>query len=318
MTKRPSRRKGSLLMIVAGGLLTLAATASLVVDLGLALQARAQRQAAVDAAALAACHALLPPVDQTLATNEAILWAGRNGCTLTAADVSFKQQANGRTAVTVTSNSDVPTTFGRLLGINTMKVRASASAGLGGLRSLPKGYMPFAIPATKQADGSWTVLDLDDKGKQTYVSLNASPPPKLILKSNKSTNGNFQALAFSGSGANDLHDEIVNGSETSLEIGDKVTTEPGNKTNQIKNGLEDRYKQNPDIIVPLMDQSEWAGVTGRSDVTIRGFLVARLDPIPKNGDQFTATLVSLVISAPASLDANNGAGGYAPLLISAP
>jgi type II secretory pathway pseudopilin PulG len=136
-----NEESGVILIVAALMMIAMLGMVAFVVDFGRAYVAQRQLQAGVDAAALAGAQHL-PIADE--ATTVAYQYGpgpgGKNELTIgTAVEVvatprcvkaapGCQQRFNTVNAINVTGRADVPLTFGRLLGMDTFTVRASATA----------------------------------------------------------------------------------------------------------------------------------------------------------------------------------------------
>jgi len=159
---RRSQRRGASYVIVLLGLLTLAATATLSIDLGMLLAARQQLQNAADAAALAGVGVLQLELDAGLAAQAAVDTAACNKVLKTPVTLDLSEDVtvgawdeengeiipfddtggapsvpDGVVAVRVSArrtvdspDGPIPAAFGRLLGFEHFETRAAATAGL--------------------------------------------------------------------------------------------------------------------------------------------------------------------------------------------
>ncbi|MFN3432095.1 MAG: pilus assembly protein TadG-related protein, partial [Candidatus Sericytochromatia bacterium] len=217
---RRRHRPGNVLVLV-----TLAATALLgagatVVDLGVGYSERARLQAAADAGAQAAARHLPPPANVAAAKAAAVEWAAKNGAATPIANVSVWDRPGGGKAVTVRCQTTVATGLARIFGIQQIPVSATASVAVAPVNEMPKGWVPFAVPAYREkyvgpsrgplhgllglgdphgGPDDWFVMSSAAGG---YALLTAEPsrggPTRLVLKSDDGHGGNFQALAIGG------------------------------------------------------------------------------------------------------------------------
>ncbi len=223
--------RGQVFFFVVALISVLGGMAAIAVDLGSYTADRRDLQNAADAIALAASQDL-PDQSETLATaNE---WAIKNGIdlsgmTVTVIPQSLPNEPNPRVLVEVERDHDF--TFGRLIGIDSKEVGASASA----VRTSPGGgggLMP------------WSVL-------QSAKSL-AAPGDEVVLKydANNVENGNFGALDVDGGGASGYEDAITYGSETpycaesavDCPYPSVVDTKTGNMTGPTQDGVDYRIE----------------------------------------------------------------------------
>ncbi|MDD3804754.1 MAG: pilus assembly protein TadG-related protein [bacterium] len=282
-------RSGQVVVLAAVFLGLLLVAIGLAVDMGFAFAARARLQNCCDAAALAGAKSI--PTAQEI-TNYAIDGYSRN----LNRDAAL-QSNNGTTAVYNIGNdqvtvitpyqdadtSDFPaerclkvssvriisTHFMKLLGINTMTIKAQAAAvGLpGGPVSTAKGCLPFGI-----------VWDDFTFGQ------------KIILKEGggSGAHGYYGALALGGNGASTFENNIMYGYPGLISIDQDaeewVPLEPGNMSGPTLKGITYRVnlcKHQPPCtasnyvsgcartgVVPVIEALD---LSGRSTVQIRGF-----------------------------------------------
>ena len=139
--------------------------------------------------------------------------------------------ANGILRVRVTVQRDVPTTLGRLAGVNTVKASRQASAGLGVSGVVKGGAFPLTI--------------CDEQAKAIMSRAITSPYPVELIDvdkvwkadcSSKNGSGNWGWLDCGGNGTPILADAIVNGCNIDITLAGSPPTitldgTPGNKIN---------------------------------------------------------------------------------------
>lgn len=309
-----SRRRGSVLPIVAASMSVVLGMAACVVDVAVGLGARTQIQAAVDAAAVSASYELAYPNNTGAVKAAAADWASRNGATVKPDDVRIWETALGQPAVTLTTTRVVPTSFARIFNVESFEVKATATAALGGLADYPGEVVPFGIPAY-QENGRWWI-----RGTDGYEQLRTGTNPTLLqLKAaGESYNGNFQALSDNGTGAGDYSQAIANGMTGVIKRGVIVQTKTGDMVGPTRNGVEARLARpgGENILVPLIAKADWDGVDGPTQVRVVGLAAAKLLPL-QNGQVF-AEFRTLVLGTPGSMSYTDTPGIYAPVLIETP
>jgi hypothetical protein len=236
MKKIISSDKGNILVLAAVGMLAVLGFASLSVDVGCLMTARAQLQNAVDAAALAGASGLL--YNPATATNRAIYFGGCNTCLnravqLSGADITFPT-AN---RIHVLSTFTAPLFFARAFGINQVNIAKSATAEIASICAT-NGLRPLAIP---QAD--WSIGDA------------------VVIKQGSSNDENpsfFYPIDFPPlnrgnpiSGASVYRDNLANGSSSMVHINDVLQVEPGNMVGPTQAAVND--------LIALDAQAYWDG-----------------------------------------------------------
>src|SRR5574341_296115 len=205
--------EGSALVLAAIAMLVLLGFAALAIDVGAMLTARNQLQGAVDAAALAGASGLI--ISQGEATNRAITFAGVNTCinqnvAITAANVTFPTA----TRVQVQGNRLLNLFFANALGMNTANITAVAVAENGTLASTGD-IKPWAIPDLNYPLGQPVILKAGDPNGNAPGTGPSVFYPVCFPPVNKGT---------PITGASEYSDNIINGSSTSIEIGDILRT----------------------------------------------------------------------------------------------
>jgi Flp pilus assembly protein TadG len=153
----------------------------LVIDLGSWYRSQRQLQQQADASALAGAQEL--PNDTSTASSEAIDYAKKNGYTLTPSGITFSSAVAPNDSINVKVNNNAPTFFSKLFGINTVPIKAEATAEtslMGEARYVapitvnikhpmlsgpgcPCFHVPTTLPLDKRgAPGAFGLLDLDN------------------------------------------------------------------------------------------------------------------------------------------------------------
>jgi hypothetical protein len=263
MKKRVRRPKGQILVILTIALPFLLGAVALSVDVMMFYANWAWLQKAADAAALAGAHFL--PNNPQLVDPTAREYAQFND--VEPSEIVSISVNDDNTRVTVVLTRTVPYYFGRVLGLSDAWIRVRAVAGVensgGGRRLRPIGVNCINPPC-------WEWGELVD------------------LKYDMEGPGNWHPLDFGarGGGANDYRNEIINGCDCYIEVGDWVDVEPGTMTGPTRTAFNTLIDQansdptystqtyesatpgNPRIIpVPLVDFNE---VQGKMKVLVTG------------------------------------------------
>jgi Flp pilus assembly protein TadG len=125
--RRGADESGVVLVLVAMFMVAILGMAALAIDIGSFYQAKNQAQAAADAGALAAAQDL--PSGAAAATTDGQTYALKNYPTASTPTVSTPYNGNS-SQVKVTVNASTPTFFGRIFGLTSQNVTASAVASL--------------------------------------------------------------------------------------------------------------------------------------------------------------------------------------------
>ena len=166
-------------------LMVLLGFAGFVIDVGSWYQSQRNLQAQADASALAGAQDL--PDSTATAGSEAQAYATKNGFTLPAANITFSSTTVPNDSIGVKVDATAPTFFSRIFGINSVGVRATATArsdlmgqaryvapitvsidhpmlsGINGGVTCPCFNQPTSLPLDKRgAPGAFGLLDLDN------------------------------------------------------------------------------------------------------------------------------------------------------------
>jgi hypothetical protein len=310
-----------MLVVVTGTMAVLLGTAASVVDLAAGMQSRAKQQAADDAAALAAAYALAGTPNASTISSTAIDYAGRNGCSVDASDVAIWNQADGTPAVTVRSKESVPTSFAKLLGLPAFDVGAAASATIRSVAELPKGSVPFGVPADKGPDGKWRVLT-KPYGAYEPVETGCTPTKLILEVSPRCTpEGNFLALGLEGDSVSTYESTIVNGTTKPLAFGTAKPAEAGSDPTPTIRALRERLARGGDaskMVIPLIKRSEFDNTDWRDTGTVIGAIGVQVDSVDSYG-RIAAHMEPIVVAAPAGPATGAGTPGVlAAVLIDTP
>ncbi|MNR89087.1 hypothetical protein D3C72_200410 [compost metagenome] len=270
---RNSKRneRGATLVTTAFFATALVVFVGLVADAGLMTYQRTRMQVAADAAALAGAKALLNGEGSAIAAAQEL--AMQNGFPIKANQVDVKKGSR----VTVAIDSPTDSLVSRVLAATQAKAEPKP----------PAQSASFLIGAQSSADlhcvelqygtRPWGVPNTDFGVGREYI---------LKQGAGNSCDGNFQALALDGNGANIYRQAILNGSKTTVKVGDMIATEPGNMNgptvnavNQLVGNDRTSYEQarlNPSrtprvVTVVLLDPASFFNANGRSNVKVTGF-----------------------------------------------
>jgi hypothetical protein len=133
---RLRNERGQAIPLIAVFMVAMLGMTAMVLDVGSWFRAHRATQAAADAAALAGAQAL--PYDTGRAAGLAIEFAGKNGGGLAAGGLAFSGTAD---TITVTMSRPAPGFFAKVFGIDSITVRATASA-----RVIPIGEPKWVAP----------------------------------------------------------------------------------------------------------------------------------------------------------------------------
>jgi Flp pilus assembly protein TadG len=264
--------KGSVIIIVACGMVLMLGIAALVIDAGVLYYNKVALSNAADAAALAGVQEL--PTDQTKAVETAQAYAANNG--VETSQIEAEVLPNGR-SIKVAASRVVQLGFAKVLGFSSTKVTANAKASVGSTRGL-WGAAPFGV-----VEDSFVFGEL--------YTMKYSPS-----NSDETGPGNFGALALGSRGADNYLNNIMYGYQGRLEVGDEIPTiletEPGNMAGPTRTGVDFRIQEcshEPKctydhfvkgctrvFLVPIIDSLD---VAGRNGVILTGFAAFLVDAV---------------------------------------
>ena len=170
-------KRGQAMILTLVFMTVILGMAAAVVDVGAWYRTHRQMQNNADAAALAGATAL--PESTGQAASLAVTYANRNGGGVTGSDITFSSKEVANDQIQVTARKAVPGVFAKLFGLDSVTVRAHATA-LAAPPAQPKWAAPFAVdvmhpmlqceplPCFNQA----TELDLDKVGPGAFHIIN--------------------------------------------------------------------------------------------------------------------------------------------------
>ena len=245
--------KGStsiLLVLIMAVLLT---ALSYVVDIGIAYAEKIKLSNAVDSAVLAASGDLHISKEESIETAKEYLNLNYNG--------EFNYEiiiSEDLKSVEIIANTTINHFFAQIFGNSSAVINSRSKAIIAPISNVLSGIKPLAVQ-----------------------NFNYSYGEVITLKEGASDgiNGNFGAIALGGRGAANFTDNLRNGYDSKIAIGDELTTEPGNMMSaliHIKNEINsdintfDNYDDNSLRLwtLPLIDSFD---VLGRDFVVVVGF-----------------------------------------------
>jgi hypothetical protein len=217
---------GTVLPLVAVMLVALLGLVALSIDIGRLAVNRRQVQNGVDAAALAGVQVLPKYPDEARAA--AFDWAARNNVPAgQISEVTVRSTSSTNDTIEVTARRLVSYSFARAMGLVSRDVTATATAIVGSVVG-GKGVMPFGL------------LDLNGPGTPGFGYTFGQQVTLKEVPGNFFGPGNYGFLALDGRGGSTMRQTIAQGgSDTFYNIGDKVNTEPGQKTGPVTQGLNE-------------------------------------------------------------------------------
>ncbi len=298
---RRSGQRGQLLMVLAISLPAVLGAMALVADVGLLYRNWAILQAGADLAATAGAGYL--PSSPSLATSVAQSIVFANGIA-TSEIVSINVLANN-TQLNVQLRRSVPYSFAVMLGLTTGSVAAQATAQIQTVGATT-GVTPMGVSYDTQYSSGQVVQ----------------------LMENQVGPGNWDPLALGGTGSSVLQQNIMNGYQGKIAVGDYVQTEPGVAAGPIRTAFNYLLNQgqvsdpagtfanhaanDPRVlVVPMVDFST---AQGSSSVLVKGFAVLWLVSVDSKNNIQTYFINQVVPGGTPQGSANNY-GAYTAVLI---
>lgn len=254
--------RGQLIVMLALFLVVLLGVAALVLDLGIYYREKANLQNVTDAAALSACvqlpdtTAAQTTVHQVLQENGYVL--GQGG--LIGVDAIPNPDGLHPARYLVRMRRNMPPFLSVFLGYHGSLIQTEALAVF-----VVKGIVPwiFYLPDTMEFD------------YENPYTLKTGPLGVVT--------GNFGCLRLTAPGADAYREDVIYGYQGFVEMGQMLTTQPGNVAGPTKVGVDERIR-NGDLIV-ICPATYSAVPEGASvDVRLDGFCAFRLSDAYKVAD----------------------------------
>ena len=211
-------QKGSALMMVSIGMVTLMTLAALVIDTGSLFVTKSHLRKSANAAALSGAQELVHNSSSVASIVDTILQAHKESESLLSLNI------NQNSDVSVKLRKEIPLTFAKLLGKSTAPVEALATA-----RIQPIGRARGAAP-----------VGIDEAFK-----LEFNKSYKLKVDQTEVSSGNFGILALDGPGAKTYEENLLNGYSGELKVGDIVDTQTGNIAGKTRSVVNQRINSCP-------------------------------------------------------------------------
>lgn len=301
LTRLIKDERGLTFVMVSVGMMALVGMAALVTDFGLIALARQSLVNAADSAALAGARELTldpnPATREVTARQKALEVAVANGAPSDRVTVGID---GGK--LSVDAGQAVGLVMSRPFGVNSRDVHAHAAAAVGGVTSY-RGIAPLCIKEQALTYGEICTLKY---GSPT------SP-------------GNFGALSLGGRGADTYRQNLINGYNHEVRIGDVLETKPGNMSGPT-DGIDQRLARCNDgctynnfrpgcpkiLVVPTHNDD----LKGRDEITVTGFAVIFVDRESTNSDSDEIKGYFVRMAAEGDIDTSrNVTGLYAVKLV---
>lgn len=207
--------EGSSLVLVGAAFMALMLITGVVLDGGALFMEKRNLQKAANAAVLSGAQELTVDEQSVQAVVDDIMAYHKEASSLEMTNI----QINERLDIYLTKK--VPLVFASLFGIETADVKVHAAAHLANMGKA-SGAAPLGIDESVQLDYY-----------QEY---------KLKVDQTESENGYFGILALGGPGAATYEDNLRDGYQDSLEIGDVVDTQTGNIAGKTRRVIQEKVR----------------------------------------------------------------------------
>jgi hypothetical protein len=211
-------------------------------------------QATADASALAGAQEL--PLSPGTAVSQALDYADRNQGGVTSGDVEITSGNIANDTIKVTARTPAAGVFTRLMGIDSVTVRASAKARVGGMESA-KWAAPIGV------DYRHTDLACTPGTVPPVCNPNFQKPTEITF--DRTGPGAFRLINIDGShggtGPQDIAEWIRNGLNGFMDTNQWYYSDPGIKPNSshVKEALQERIGVGKEILIPIYSETRAQG-----------------------------------------------------------
>ena len=260
--------RGAVMVVAAIMMVTLMASAAVVIDAGQLFLAKKRLQNAADASALAGCFTLVNKQDPVLADAESSKYISAN----VIGEYQYSPTVDlDKNTFQVNLFQKVEHFFATVIGIDSSTVSATATAGGNTVISIT-GVVPLGV---------------------VRQQFEFNKPYTLKYGGGEGYNGNYGALALGGRGASNYRSNLMYGYKNEIKIGDIVATETGNMAGPTSQGvnyrisldhssIQDLAPNSPRVvIVPVIDRLVGSG--SNASATVVGFAAFYLESTDGKG-----------------------------------
>jgi Putative Flp pilus-assembly TadE/G-like len=294
-------RRSQIIVVLAVALPALLGALVLATDIGVLYYNWHLLQSAADSAALAGASYL--PSYPSLAISNATAYAERNG--ITGSEITSVTVSSDGKSLTVRLTRKVPYRFGVLLGLFSGSVAAHATA---------------QVQTAGSAEGI-TPIGIDYRTTYTAGQV-------VTLMEGMIGPGNWGPLGLGGTGATNFANNVEQGYQGKVAVGDWLLTEPGvmsgpvrqafqylidQGTNEDPGGTFSNHTRNDPrvLIVPMVD---FSNINGASQVPVKGFAALWLVGVNSKNDIQTYFISEVAPRSTPDPNAQNF-GAYKAILI---
>lgn len=251
--KRLSNECGQSMVLTLVFVTVLIAIAGAVIDVGSWYQNHREMQATADASALAGAQEL--PLSAGNAIAQALEYSRRNQGGVTGDDIEITSTLTPNDTIKVTARTQAPGVFTKLMGLDSVNVRATAKARVGGLDSA-KWAAPIGVDYLHDdlhCSPGPPLSCNPEFNKATEITFDKSGPGAFRLLNIDSSHG--------GTGPQDIAEWIRRGLEGYMPVKEWYYSDPGIKPNSshVKEALEDRIGVGKEILIPIYSETRAQG-----------------------------------------------------------
>lgn len=252
--KRLRSERGQSMVLTLVFVTVLIAIAGAVIDVGSWYRAHRQMQATADASALAGAQEL--PLSAGTAVAQALDYADRNQGGVKSGDVEISSTKTPNDTIKVTARTPAPGVFTRLMGIDSVTVRATAKARVGGLQSA-KWAAPIGVDYLHDdlhcTPGTTPLTCSPDFNVPTEITFDKTGPGAFRLINIDGSHG--------GTGPQDIGEWIRTGLDGYMPNNQWYYSDPGIKPNSshVKEALEERIGVGKEILIPIYTETRAQG-----------------------------------------------------------
>ncbi|GGJ61758.1 hypothetical protein GGR02_001138 [Anoxybacillus voinovskiensis] len=213
------QEEGNALLLMAVAFFSLLVMAGFVIDGGMIYMTKSRLQKAANAAVLSGAQELTTSEAAVQAVVHDILVRHEEEKNLKQIDIVLEQK------VAVDLERAVPLAFGKLLGMETVRVTAHAAAGLR-VMGRAKGAAPLGIDES--------------------IPLEFYKEYQLKVDSSGVEYGNFGVLALGDPGAQTYEENLRYGYQEEIRVGDILETQTGNIAGKTRSVIQEKINECPD------------------------------------------------------------------------
>lgn len=332
--KRLKDESGNVAILVALMMVVLLGSTALVTDVGVEFAAKQKLWNALDAGALSGIEEIFNGASAARST--ANQYVQSNGGTVTSINVNTTTDT-----ITLNGQQQVPLYFARVLGYNSANIAIQVQAQAGTLVS-GTGFAPIAVVEQNFTYGQTYTLSIgagqSSSGSGSGSSSESGDGSETGENSGSSGDsgesgdgsgsdsqeygsGNYGYLALGGTGAEQFSQNLMNGYNGVLSVGEQIQTEPGDMSGPVSQSISYRMQQGQGWTfatatdgcprVMLLPVVNTLNVNGRSNVTIVGFAAFYLDGLQGSGghQQIVGRFLQMVIPGTIGQGTNFGLYG---------